>query len=197
MDPRWTPGRQDGSMTAIIAYVRVSTDEQVESRARLEAHASKRADTLVVAKLDRLSRSVLDFAELMNRATKQHWALVALDIGVDMTTPQGEMMANILATFARFERRLIGQRTRDALSAKKAQGVRLGRPRRVPQAVVARIVKHRRQGEPLAAIADLLTAEGVPTAQGGKRWYASTVRAIIRLHEQTEGRPLRPPRARR
>jgi hypothetical protein len=39
-------------------------------------------------------------------------AAVALDLGVDISTPAGEMMANVLATFAQFERRLIGQRTR-------------------------------------------------------------------------------------
>ena len=41
---------------------------------------------------------------------------MALDLGVDTSTPAGEMMANVLATFAQFERRLIGQRTRDALA---------------------------------------------------------------------------------
>jgi DNA invertase Pin-like site-specific DNA recombinase len=48
-------------------------------------------------------------------------------------------MANMLATFAQFERRLIGQRTKEALAIRKASGVRLGRPPAVPQAVVRRI----------------------------------------------------------
>jgi DNA invertase Pin-like site-specific DNA recombinase len=65
----------------------------------------------VVAKLDRLSRSMLDFTAVMAQAQKQGWALVALDCAVDTTTPAGEAMANVLATFAQFERRLIGQRT--------------------------------------------------------------------------------------
>ena len=60
---------------------------------------------VIVAKLDRLSRSLLDFAGLMERARRQGWALVALDLGVDTSTPAGEMMANVLATFAQFERR--------------------------------------------------------------------------------------------
>ena len=46
-----------------------------------------------VAKLDRLSRSMIDFTGLMGRATKQNWALVALDCAVDTTTPAGEAMA--------------------------------------------------------------------------------------------------------
>ena len=79
----------------------------------------------MVAKLDRLSRSMLDFAALMNAAQKQGWALVALDLGVDTSTPYGEMMANVLATFAQFERRLISQRTKEALAQKRAAGVQL------------------------------------------------------------------------
>ena len=80
------------------------------------------AQALVVAKLDRLSRSLMDFAGLMDRSHREGWALVALDLGVDTSTPQGEMMANVLATFAHFERRLIGERTRAALAVKKSQG---------------------------------------------------------------------------
>jgi DNA invertase Pin-like site-specific DNA recombinase len=83
---------------------------------------------LVVAKLDRLSRSMIDFTGVMAKAQKQGWALVALDCAVDTTTPAGEAMAHVLATFAQFERRLIGQRTREALAVKRKQGVRLGRP---------------------------------------------------------------------
>jgi DNA invertase Pin-like site-specific DNA recombinase len=71
------------------------------------------AGALVVAKLDRLSRSMLDTA-VMAKASKQGWVLVALDCAVDTTTPADEAMANLLATFAQFERRLIEQRTRGA-----------------------------------------------------------------------------------
>jgi DNA invertase Pin-like site-specific DNA recombinase len=82
------------------------------------------ASALVVAKLDRLSRSLLDFTALMGAAQKQTWALVALDCAVDTSTPTGEAMANMLATFAQFERRMIAQRTREALAVKRASGVR-------------------------------------------------------------------------
>ena len=138
------------------------------------------ADALVVGKLDRLSRSMLDFTDLMAKAQKQSWALVALDCAVDTTTPAGEAMANVLATFAQFERRLIGQRTRDALAARKAQGVRLGRPRSVPPEVVNRIRRERRRGKSLAAVAEALTTSGVATAHGGERWWPSTVRAVLK-----------------
>src|SRR4029453_8458234 len=48
------------------------------------------AKALVVAKLDRLSRSMIDFAAVMAKAQKQHWALVAPDVAVDSSTPTGE-----------------------------------------------------------------------------------------------------------
>jgi DNA invertase Pin-like site-specific DNA recombinase len=205
----------------VVGYVRVSTDEQADSgagmeaqRAAIEAEAARRgwqlvetfedagasgkslagrpgltaalaaveqgdADGLVVAKLDRLSRSLLDFAGLMARAHRKAWSLVALDLGVDTTTPQGEMMASVMATFAQFERRLIGQRTRDALAVKRSQGVQLGRPRTLPDKVRRRIVREHEKGAGLTAIANRLNADGIATAQGGKRWYPSTVRAVL------------------
>ncbi|MHB8670799.1 MAG: recombinase family protein [Acidimicrobiales bacterium] len=145
----------------------------------LERLDAGEADAIVVAKLDRLSRSLLDFAALMERSRAKGWAVVGLDLGVDTTTPAGEMMANVLAVFAQFERRVIGQRTREALAAKRAQGVRLGRPQSLPDEVVARIVADRARGLTLQAIADRLGAEGVATAHGGKRWYPSTIRDVL------------------
>lgn len=203
----------------VVGYIRVSTAEQADSGAGLEAQRQairmaveargwqltaihedagasgkglKRpglndalrsvehggAEALVVAKLDRLSRSIVDFTQLMERATTKGWAVVALDVGVDTTTPQGEMVANIMATFAQFERRIIGQRTKDALAVKRAQGVRLGRPRSVPPQVVSKIKRMRKASKSYREIAELLTSAGVPTGQGGRRWYPATVRKI-------------------
>src|SRR6266567_961706 len=113
----------------------------------------REAGALVVAKLDRLSHSMLDFTALMAKASRQGWALVALDCAVDTTTPAGEAMANVLATFAQFERRLIGQRTREALAIKRTEGVRLGRPPVLPQKVRTRIHAERAEQRSLAAIA--------------------------------------------
>jgi len=78
------------------------------------------AEALVVAKLDRLSRSLSDFTRLMERSWRKKWALVALDLGVDTTTPAGEMIANSVANLSQFERRLIGQRTQEALAIKRS-----------------------------------------------------------------------------
>jgi DNA invertase Pin-like site-specific DNA recombinase len=139
-----------------------------------------RADVLMVSKLDRLSRSLLDFASLMERCDREGWSLVALDLGVDTTTPQGEMMAGVLAVFAQFERRLIKERTKVGLAVRKAQGVRIGRPNEIPAPIRDRIRSERAAGMTYAAIADRLTSEGIPTARGGSRWYASSVQAAER-----------------
>ncbi len=136
------------------------------------------ADVLVVAKLDRLSRSVLDFAQLSEVARRQGWAIVALDVDVDTTTPTGEMVANITSSVAQWERRIIGARTRDALAARKAAGVRLGRPVTLPTEVRERIRSERADGRTLQAIADGLSADGIPTARGGT-WRPSAIRAVL------------------
>ena len=138
------------------------------------------AGALVVAKLDRLSRSLMDFASLMERSRRKGWALVALDLGVDTTSPAGEMMASVVATFAQYERRLIGQRTRDALAVKRSQGVVLGRRRVVTDSTVRLAGRLRSKGLTLHAVANELTARGVPTGQGGERWYPSTVQMLLR-----------------
>jgi DNA invertase Pin-like site-specific DNA recombinase len=147
-----------------------------------EALASGDAGALVVAKMDRLSRSLLDFASIMQEAQKQGWALIALDCPVDLTTPMGEALAAIIATFAQLERKMIGQRTRDALTEKRAAGIKLGRPRTLPDDVRARIVAERESGRTLRAIAEALNADAVPTAHGGKGWYPSTIRQVFTSH---------------
>lgn len=76
--------------------------------------------------MDRLSRSVVDGAGLMERAAREGWALHFADLDIDTSTPAGEMAANIIIAGSQYERRLISQRTRDALAAKRARGERLG-----------------------------------------------------------------------
>ena len=146
----------------------------------LAALRASQADALVISRLDRLSRSWLDFTGLMETARREGWALVALDLGVDTSTPNGEMMAKVMASFAPFERKLIGQRTREALAQRRAAGVRLGRPRGTPDPVIKRIEAERECGKSLRAIADGLNAEAVPAVRGGLMWRPSTVQAALR-----------------
>lgn len=213
---------QTPSVTRALGYVRVSTDEQVESGAGLDAQeraireecerrgwelvepimgeaggASGKdieraglqdalgvmdrhgADVLVVFKLDRLSRSFLDGAAVMARASRKGWGLVALDFGLDTTTPAGEMVAHILLAAAQYERRLIGQRTKEGLAEKREDGRRLGAPQKLPDDVVRRIVMQRELGRSLPAIGEGLELDQVPTARGGTRWHPSTVQAVL------------------
>lgn len=146
----------------------------------LEALKWDEADVLVVSKLDRLSRSLMDFTALMDRAQREGWGLVALDLGMDMGTPTGEAMANMMATFGQLERRLIGQRTKEALAQKRKAGVILGRTPTMAPEVRERIASERIAGRTLAAIAAGLNEDNVVTAQGGRQWYPSTVAAALR-----------------
>jgi DNA invertase Pin-like site-specific DNA recombinase len=204
----------------VVGYVRVSTSEQGESGAGLEAQratikamcaargwtlaavhediasgksrkqrpsleaaleACERgdADGVVVAKLDRLSRSMLDFAQLLENAKRKGYVVAAVDIGVDTSTSNGKLVANVVMSVAEWERERICERTRDALAVKKRQGARLGRRPTLPAKLRRRIARDRAGGLSYRAIADRLNAEGVPTAQGGRQWYAATVRTAL------------------
>ncbi len=155
--------------------------------AALAALDAGAGSVLVVAKLDRLTRSVHDATGLLLTAEAGGWGLVALDAPVDTTTPQGAAMAQVLAVFAELERKLVGERTKAALAVRRAQGMRLGRrPAPGAEDVRARILTAREAGLTFAAIASALTADGVPTAQGGKRWYAGTVRYVCVGNERAE-----------
>lgn len=147
--------------------------------------AAGNADTLVVAKLDRLSRSVLDFASIMETANAEKWTLSVLDLGVDTTTPNGELVANIMISMAQWERRIIGERTKAALAAVKARGTKLGRKPGVTPETLRLINVLRSTGLSWRKIADTLDKEGVPTAQGG-RWQARTVQRLADQAEASE-----------
>ena len=164
-------GEDDGSSSATLDRPGLQG-----AMARLDAGE---ADVLIVAKMDRLSRSVLHGAQVMERAQRRGWSLVVVDMGIDMTTPSGEMMAKMLLVTAEFERNMIRARTRDALAAKRAAGVRLGRPQSLPLDTVARIVRAHRAGQSMNSIATALNADGVPTAHGGAAWRHSTVKRVL------------------
>lgn len=137
------------------------------------------ADAILVSKLDRVSRSLGDFARLLERSRLNGWALIALDVQVDTTTASGELVANVMASVAHWERRAIGERTKDALAVKRAQGVRLGRPVSIPRDVEDQIRSRRADGLTLRAIAGELNDAAVPTARGGQAWASETIRKVL------------------
>lgn len=176
-------GRRGWSLEA--TYTDVASGKSLRGRSdfgrALRELASGRADVLVVAKLDRLSRSVSDFAAILAQSQTEGWALDICDLGVDTTTPSGKMVAQIMMVLAEWEREMIGDRTRAALQAARDRGTRLGRRSNVDRETLRLIRVLRESGRSWQAIADALTTEGVPTSQGG-RWHAATVRKIHNQH---------------
>ena len=171
-----------------------STNGRHELASALAELRAKRADALISTKLDRISRSVVDFGRLLELATKQGWALVLMDLGLDMSTPVGEMVGGMLASVAQFERKRIGERTREALAAVKKRGTvggkpatksgkPVGRPRQTPSKVESMVIGWRRKGVTLQAIADRLTAQAIPTPRGGATWSPGTIQWIVQRHE--------------
>lgn len=144
----------------------------------LQLLASGQGDGLVVAKLDRLARSVVHAANIIEAAQAQEWSLVVLDINLDLSTAAGRMMARTVVNFAEYERELISERTKAGLAAKRARGERIGRPRQATPGVVRRIVMDRNTGLSFAKIANALEAEGIVSPAGLPTWQTSTVRRI-------------------
>lgn len=145
-------------------------------RRALDLLATGQADGLIVAKLDRLARSVRHASAIINDAQVRGWSLIVLDNALDLTTPGGRAMANMLATFAELERDLISTRTKEALAARARRGERNGRPTAIPAGVLRRIVLDRDAGASFGRIARTLATEGVLSPTGLAEWHESTVR---------------------
>jgi len=85
-------------------------------------------DIVVVYKVDRLSRSLLDFARLIERFEQRGVGLVAVTQHLDTSTSMGRLTLNILLSFAQFEREIISERTRDKIAAARRRGKWAGGP---------------------------------------------------------------------
>src|SRR4051794_28398291 len=85
------------------------------------------SDVLVVTKLDRLARSVADLTRIVERLKAKGAALKVLDSPIDMTSPFGELILNILGSIAQFERDLMLERQREGIAKAKAEGKYKGR----------------------------------------------------------------------
>jgi len=141
------------------------------------------AAALFALDLDRLSRSVTDFSRILDRATRKGWAVVVLGLGaVDTTTPEGRLVAQMLAAAAEYERAMVSKRVKRQHEARRARGIVWGvdegnRPE-TAAATRAEIITRHRAGESMRGIAADLNARGIATARNGS-WHASTIRHLI------------------
>jgi site-specific DNA recombinase len=87
---------------------------------------ARRVDCVVVYKVDRLSRSLLDFARLMEVFDKRGATFVSVTQQLNTNSPMGRLTLNVLLSFAQFEREIIGERTRDKKSAARKKGKWMG-----------------------------------------------------------------------
>ena len=105
--------------------------------------------------------------------------MVALDSDVDTTTANGRLVTTMVGAVAEWERRIIVERTKAALAAKKAAGARLGRPVQLSQELRLRVAELRNEGRSMATICMALNVEG-KTQGNGAPWTRSPVHRVLR-----------------
>jgi DNA invertase Pin-like site-specific DNA recombinase/peptidoglycan hydrolase-like protein with peptidoglycan-binding domain len=146
----------------------------------LERIATGHACALVVSDLQRLSRSIVDLGALMAWFRDANATLIALDLGIDTSTAEGDRVATTLIALSARAHERIADRTRVRLAERRANGASNGRPavRDRPE-LMKRIAVMRARGQTLQAIADQLNAEGIPTLRGGAKWRPSSIQAAL------------------
>jgi site-specific DNA recombinase len=153
----------------------------------------KKGMALVSYSLSRLARSTSDAIAIGNQIAKKKADMVSLSEQIDTTTAAGNMMFQMLAVLAEFERKLTAERTKTALQHKKATGQKYtnqtpygfeaieGRLVEVKQEaeIVAEIQAARSSGTTLQAIANNLNGRGIPT-KTGKTWAPATIHLLLK-----------------
>ena len=165
--------------------------------AALQALQDGKAEGILVCKLDRLTRSVRDLGDLVERYFATQWSLMSVADSIDTRSASGRLILNVLACVSQWEREATAERTRDALSYLKKNGVLIGGAplgRRYEEATdgdgrrlvtvveeekrtVDEIVRLRGQDLTYRAIAEYLSNHGYQTKRGGK-WAAATVQKV-------------------
>lgn len=166
--------------------------------AALDACREGSAQGIISAALDRITRSLLDFANLVEDARKYGYAVIVVKESFDLSTSSGEAMAGMLAVFSAWERRTISARSRAAVALVKERTPedleRLSKERgrevkaignrdpswRAPAKLEQRVRRMRADGMTLRAIAEALDEDGTPTLRSGKRWHPQTVSDIAK-----------------
>jgi DNA invertase Pin-like site-specific DNA recombinase len=145
------------------------------------------AHALIVTRIDRLARSTTDFLSIVDRAAKNNWRLVLLDLNLDTSTYQGRFVTTIMSALAEMERGIIAERQKDVHKHRRDNGqvwgVDLGPKKRISEEVLNRIYAERDAGTSMNGTARILNAEGIPAAYGGK-WSASSIKYV--LDQQSE-----------
>src|SRR5271155_1647895 len=94
----------------------------------LEDIRARKTDIIVVYKVDRLTRSLADFAKLVELFDAHGVSFVSVTQQFNTTTSMGRLTLNVLLSFAQFEREVIGERVRDKIAASKRKGIWVGGP---------------------------------------------------------------------
>lgn len=193
---------QGGQIVAEFEEHESGKDDQRPQLAQAIAECKRQGATLLIAKLDRLSRRVAFLFQLKEQLDAKGLQAVCVDMPEIM---QSTIMLGIMASLAQQERELISERTRAALAAKKAQGFKLGRPKgsNMDEAVKASLAKRMQSarkwaqkhigaiqimmdsGMSLNKIAAALNAQGISTRRGGA-WSATTVKRVISASTSNE-----------
>jgi len=163
--------------------------------AKLLAMVDKgKVQAIIVAKLDRLTRSVKDLCELLERFERRGVALISVAESLDTGSAAGRLVLNIMAAVSQWEREAIGERTRDALRHKRTNGERVGNiqfgyrlcadrrhvePDPGEQAVLTEIQNLRQSGQTLRGIAAALNHRALRTRRGSA-WRLEHVARILR-----------------
>ena len=110
-------------------FAEKKSGRQYELRPQLQACLSyvREGDVLVISRLDRMARSVLDLAKIADALARKGVALRVLDQAIDTSTSEGRLMFSLLGAFAQFEADIRSERQADGIKMAKAKGVRFGR----------------------------------------------------------------------
>jgi DNA invertase Pin-like site-specific DNA recombinase len=143
---------------------------------------SGEAKALFVTRIDRLARSTQDFLSVVDRANKNGWRLVMLDLNLDTSTYQGRFVVTIMSALAEMERGIIAARQKDVHEDRRKRGVvwgvDMGPMNKTPEEVKQRVTSERALGISYQKIADGLNRDQVPT-QNGRKWYPTTVKNLL------------------
>lgn len=148
---------------------------------RLDAGEAK---ALFVTRIDRLARSTQDFLSIVDRANKNGWRLVMLDLNLDTSSYQGRFVVTIMSALAEMERGIIAERQRDVHKDRRERGVvwgvDMGPKNKTPEDIKQRILSERASGASFKTIADGLNRDEIPT-QNLRKWYPTTVKNLVDL----------------